>query len=160
MVIANIGLTTSSIVAASVTAGGGNFDSTGCTNTCTSALAPSATCTVGVRMRGLTNGSYTGTLQVAATQGGTVTVPLSGSVSGVTLNAYEIVSGRTPAGNTSWVLVQLPQAVTFSAGYTFEQLCRDLGYWPVRYGSAACCGGNGAEAGEPTGAAASAAKCC
>jgi Flp pilus assembly pilin Flp len=60
--------------------GGSDYSLSGCSNTCTGTLAAGASCTVGVKGTGVSNGdTLSGTLTLTASAGGSAAVTLSGT---------------------------------------------------------------------------------
>jgi len=102
--ISNTGELASGAMTVSLTGDTGNFSKTA--DTCNGqTLAASATCSITIQPVATENGSYTGTLQVSGTPGGTVSQALSGTASGFVVDPGTVVpdgsvyAGLSPDGN-------------------------------------------------------------
>jgi len=117
--ITNTGGQTTGALTVSLTGDTGNFSKTA--DTCNGqVLAASANCSITIRPVATADGSYTGTLQVSATPGGTVSRALSGTASGFVVDPGTVMPdgmvyvGLSPDGN-------LPMYVTrCDAGMTWD----------------------------------------
>jgi Flp pilus assembly pilin Flp len=72
-----------------------DYETSGCSNTCTGSLAPGNTCTVELRGKATENGALSGSVSLTASAGGTAEVTLSGAASGLPVPYYAFALGGT-----------------------------------------------------------------